>query len=39
MNFHKKKHFVIFFILGLVLMLVSFISYNYGKKCCNKQSY
>ncbi|EPY2307246.1 tetratricopeptide repeat protein [Clostridium sporogenes] len=31
MNFHKKKHFVIFFILGLVLMLVSFISYNYGK--------
>ncbi len=31
MNFHKKKYFVIFFILGLVLMIVSFISYNYGK--------
>ncbi|ACA44885.1 tetratricopeptide repeat protein [Clostridium botulinum] len=31
MNSHRKKYFLIFFISGLVLIFVSFISYNYGK--------
>ncbi|KOR24673.1 hypothetical protein K8O96_04620 [Clostridium sporogenes] len=31
MDGNKKKHYIIFFILGIVLIVVSFISYNYGK--------
>ncbi|MCR1933473.1 tetratricopeptide repeat protein [Clostridium tepidum] len=31
MDANKKKHCIIFFILGIVFIVVSFTSYNYGK--------